>query len=248
MISKKEGHRLIEFIRTNGYQYGNLEGNTFLYKIIYCSEKVSLESCPVGLMDQINSFVDSGVFEKVDSLIYSKVKVIPFKDCWFFADSPTLSSTTEIMKELYISNNDGYYSYIGGDGQILASYLFSKFSKRRFLKGLDLFSGSGLIGLSLSRFVESYSAVEIDSRAYKWGKFNKKITQISNYTPYIGNMYDPVLDETPFDVITANPPYSIFPTEFSEKNNIPGNEMAGDYGIEFTIKIMDGLENSLSDN
>tara|TARA_B100000315_G_C14558041_1_gene579150 strand:- start:209 stop:1267 length:1059 start_codon:yes stop_codon:yes gene_type:complete len=248
MISIKEARKLTSFFASNEYSYDSLEKNEILYRIFNKSEEISVNDIPQELYHKLESFLDSKVLVKNNGHVSSVVKIIPFMDCWFFVDSPILASATDKMRELYISNVDGYYSYIGGDGLTLGNYATKYLSSNNNGILLDLCSGSGLLGISLSPYFNKVYGVEIDKRAYEWMSFNSKLNKVYNFSPLHGNLFEPVKENGPFDVIIGNPPYSFLPTKFVSDYNISRNEIAKDYGLEHTLRIVDNLDEYLGEN
>ena len=249
MISTKDGKNLIQLLEKQGYTSISLKTNSLLIRIFNWMEKVPLSQVPYDFLERFKKGLDAKILITDDEFLYSTLRAIPFRDCWFIVDSPSLASTDDSFG-VYYSNKEGMYGFIGGDGIQLCLHVLSSLSpKRKVKKGLDLCTGSGLIGITLSSFIDSVLAVDIDRGAYRWCSFNTELNERNNFEVFLGNLYEPVKDEGPFDIITANPSYSFFSPEVLEKYYIRNYEVGGgDYGLELVFKILDGLEDNLSSN
>jgi len=248
MISVKDGKRLIQFLENQGYTPTSFRENSLLVRLFNLMEKVPLSQIPYDSRERFKKELNTEMMITDDEFLYSTLRVIPFWDCWFIVDSPSLSSTDGGFG-VYYSNKEGMYGFIGGDGIQLCRHVLSSLSPKRKKKGLDLCTGSGLVGITLSSFIDSVLAVDIDRDAYRWCSFNTELNERNNFKVLLGNLYEPVKDEGPFDIITANPSYSFFSPEVMGKYYIRNHEVGGgDYGLELVSKIIDGLEDNLSSN
>lgn len=71
---------------------------------------------------------------------------------------------------------------------------------------LDMFSGSGFLGIKVAKFAKKVVCVDKSSQAVECIKNNVAINGLSEkITPLLGDLFDPLKDEK-YDVIIANPP------------------------------------------
>ncbi|MBX2809916.1 MAG: methyltransferase [Cellvibrionaceae bacterium] len=71
---------------------------------------------------------------------------------------------------------------------------------------LDLCTGSGIQGLSASRYAHKVNAVDINPRAMRFARFNAQLNGINNFEVISGDLYQAV-GHTQYDIILANPPF-----------------------------------------
>ena len=161
-------------------------------------------------------------------------------------DSPHIASTGGINH--FYSSKEGMYGFVGDDGLMLLNYIIKDMNTDRYQKGLDIGTGSGLIGISLTPWFDSIIGVDIEEPAITWAQLNKKINHVDRYFPCIGSFYEPVQGNGPFDFIVSNPSYSVYPPDFITKYQVQAHEISKDYGLEQVFKIIDGFTEHLAPN
>lgn len=82
-------------------------------------------------------------------------------------------------------------------------------SRRPARRGLDLCTGSGVLGILLARHVDHVVATDVAPRALGWAAFNAALNETS-LDLRLGSFLDPVADER-FDAVVANPPFVVGP-------------------------------------
>lgn len=82
--------------------------------------------------------------------------------------------------------------------------------EKRKLKILDIFAGSGFIGIAILKNIKNAKVdfVDIDARAIVQIKINLKLNQIpkNRYSIFQSNIFEKIKNQK-YDVILANPPY-----------------------------------------
>ncbi|WP_177171727.1 methyltransferase [Nitrosovibrio tenuis] len=111
---------------------------------------------------------------------------------------------------------------------------------RRFSRLLDLCTGSGVQGLSLSRHSEEAFCADINPRALAMVQANARLNKLKTIQTVHSDLFSNVSGR--FDCITANTPY--VPHPVGAQLPIGG----GDTGIEFTIRLLRELPDRLTDN
>lgn len=233
--------KLERILREHGYGREGTRTQRILVKFFRDGEGIEeaeFHGVLKGLIKNIN------VFQKKENLYYSTIKVLPFMNKLFFVDSPDIASTSGGAK--FYANRDGFYGYIGNDGLFLTRHVTSRMEGHRFGKVLDLCTGSGVVGISIAHVCDEVRGVDIDEKAVHWATINAEINGSTNYSAQVGDLYEPVRCQAPFDVVTANPPYGFFSSEAIEQYAIRPHEVGKHFGLEFVFRIIDGLADNLS--
>ena len=89
----------------------------------------------------------------------------------------------------------------------LSEYVLSDFADKNDLKALDIFAGSGAIGLALAKHSPQTQVTLSDkyTKAVKQIKTNAKLNKIENIEIVQSDVFDKI--DGRFDLILANPPY-----------------------------------------
>lgn len=110
---------------------------------------------------------------------------------------------------------------------------------------LDLCTGSGVIAVSLAKYIKNVHicAVDISSKALEIAKKNAQLNGVKNNIEFIeSNLFDKLKDKK-FDIIVSNPPYietDIIKTLSKDVQNEPKIALdGGKDGLDFYRKISD---------
>lgn len=243
MLKEQDAERLLEILKKADY------GNNFtvldspLSLLFYQSKEVDSSQLKDSFYEDL---LEKGILIREKDMVHSSVKVVFFRGNFFMVDSPYIASAGEINR--FHSNKEGKYSFIGDDGLMLLNYVIKNIKDDRYQKGLDIGTGSGLIGISLSPWFDSIVGVDIDAPAITWAQLNKKINHVEKYFTYEGSHYEPVKENGPFDFIISNPSFSFVPPDFIKKYQLQEHEISKDYGLEQVFKIIDGFSEHLTSN
>jgi HemK-related putative methylase len=107
---------------------------------------------------------------------------------------------------------------------------------------LDLFAGSGIIGLSATNKAEHVVLADINERAIAAIKHNAEINGIKNYEAVMSDIFKDIGDKK-FDVIYMNPPYLV--GKPNKNDDIDLALFGGRNGYEITLKAIKGLKTHL---
>ncbi len=110
-------------------------------------------------------------------------------------------------------------------------------------KVLDMFAGSGIIGLNAANRSEKVTFADINPNAIKAIKYNAKRNGIKNVECALSDLFSS-LSNRKFDVIYANPPYL---PEKKESKWINHALSGGKEGSELTIDLIHSLKAHLKD-
>jgi len=242
MITLEDGKKIIEFLKDINYSHDAALKAYPLSQLFYQSMMIPESS--FQSIDRFSEFLKKGILARDNGKIYATIRIVPFNNFYFIADSPFVASTS--TTERYFSNKENKYGYIGDDGMMLANYILPCLSGNFRKKGLDLCAGSGIVGIALSPLFDYMHAVDIDESAFKWAKLNAQLNNIRNYTPYVGDLYEPVKALGPFDAIFANPSYSFFPPEIMKKYQVKKHEVADEFGLELVLRVIEGFKEYLA--
>ena len=123
------------------------------------------------------------------------------------------------------------------------------------IKILDLCTGSGCVALATAKKIpNSYVfGTDISAKAVRYAKKNSSINKIKNAKFFCGELFGPVAEFSPFDVIIANPPYirtsDIQNLQPEIKDWEPANALdGGEDGLKFYREILSNVKKYLSKN
>ncbi|MCL5101568.1 MAG: methyltransferase [Candidatus Parvarchaeota archaeon] len=114
----------------------------------------------------------------------------------------------------------------------------------RYAKGdvLDLFAGSGIVGLSAAKKADNVVLADINENAIKSINRNAELNRITNYKAVKSNFFSK-LGGRRFDVIYMNPPY--LPGARREGDELDAATLGGENGYEITISAINELKRHL---
>ncbi|MCL4362213.1 MAG: methyltransferase [Candidatus Parvarchaeota archaeon] len=118
------------------------------------------------------------------------------------------------------------------------SFLLLRAVKYAYGEVLDMFAGSGIIGLNAAKKSERVTFVDINPNAIKAIKYNAKMNGIKNFECILSDLFSS-LDNRKFDVIYANPPYL---PEKKESKWVRHALSGGKEGSELTINLIHSLK------
>jgi len=243
MLKEQDAKRLLEILKEADYSSNFTVWDSPLSLLFYQSKGVDSSK----LEDSFYKYLlDKGILMQEKGMIYASVRVVCFGGNFFMVDSPHIASTGGISH--FHSNKEGMYGFVGDDGLMLLNYVIRGMKADRYQKGLDIGTGSGLIGISLLPWFDSIVGVDIMEPAITWAQLNKKINHVDRYFPCVGSHYEPVQGNGPFDFIVSNPSFSFFPPDFIRKYQVQEHEISKDYGLEQVFKIIDGFSEHLASN
>ena len=175
--------------------------------------------------DELKVLEETGVLLVTRDQVISKVRCYPVGGLYLLCDP---------------SRDQEDFVYIGWDSDLMVNIAAKYCKGRRFSRSLDLCTGSGVQGLSLSRQADEAICADINPRALEMVQANARLNKIEN----VRTMHSDLFSSIPgrFDCITANTPYVPHP----EGAQLPIG--GGDIGIEFTIRLLLELPKRLTDN
>lgn len=132
-------------------------------------------------------------------------------------DVKTIINNDKILKgKGYIKEKLGNYTYIISPDSFFqinskgAEILYDKILEYASFKGnervLDLYCGTGSIGIYINKYVKKVLGIEINESAVKDANFNKKENNLNNIDFICSDASD--ISDTYFDVIIVDPPRS----------------------------------------
>jgi len=243
MLKEHDAEQFIKILKKADYGTNFTVLDSPLSLLFYQSKKVENSL----LVDSFyKALFEMGILIREKDMVHSSVRVVFFRGNFFMVDSPYIASTGGINH--FHSNKEGKYGFVGDDGLMLLNYVIKNIKDDRYQKGLDIGTGSGLIGISLSPWFDSIVGVDIMAPAITWAQLNKKINHVDKYFPCEGSHYEPVKENGPFDFIISNPSFSFVPPDFIKKYQVQEHEISKDYGLEQVFKIIDGFSEHLTSN
>ena len=243
MLKEHDAERLLEILKEADYSKNFRVLDSQLSLLFYQSKGVDSSQLEDSFYEDL---LEKGILMQEKGMVYASVRVVFFEGNFFMVDSPHIASTGGISH--YHSNKDGMYGFVGDDGLMLINYVIRGMKADRYQNGLDIGTGSGLIGISLLPWIDSIIGVDIMEPAITWAQLNKKINHVDRYFPRVGSLYEPVQENGPFDFIVSNPSFSFSPPDFITKYKVQEHEISKDYGLEQVFKIIDGFSEHLTSN
>ena len=243
MLKEEDAELLLEILKEADYSKSFAVSDSLLSLLFYQSRGVDsaqLEGSYYG------DLLERRILIRENGVVYASVRVVFFRGNYFIVDSPYMASSGGVNH--FHSNKKGMYGYIGNDGLMLLNHMIVEIADEKYQNGLDIGTGSGLIGISLLPWINSIMGVDITEPAINWAKLNTRINHVEKYFPCVGNLYEPAQGKGPFDFIVSNPSYSFYPPEFVAKYQIRAYELSEDYGLEVVFKIIDGFKEHLTPN
>ena len=141
------------------------------------------------------------------------------------------------------------------DTEILVDKAIEYISKYNLKNMLDMCSGSGCIGISVSKNsdIEKVTLVDVSKEAINISKKNAKINNVETKINYINsNLFEKVSKENKFDIIVSNPPYiktnKLKDLDKSVKYEPKIALDGGVDGLKFYKKILNQSKNYLNNN
>ena len=137
------------------------------------------------------------------------------------------------------------------DTELMVDLVLNQFDKKSKLNILDLGTGSGVIGITLSKFYPNslITISDISPKALKVANKNIKKHKVSNVNSIESNWFSGFKEEKIFDLILTNPPYiakgDVHLTNL-EINYEPSNALvSANNGFSDIFKIIDSAANFL---
>ena len=137
------------------------------------------------------------------------------------------------------------------DTELMVDLVLNQFDKKSKLNILDLGTGSGVIGITLSKFYPNslITISDISPKALKVANKNIKKHKVSNVNSIESNWFVAFKEEKFFDLILTNPPYiakgDVHLTNL-EINYEPSNALvSANNGFSDIFKIIDSAANFL---
>lgn len=140
------------------------------------------------------------------------------------------------------------------DTEILVEEVINQYNKNeeREYKILDLCTGSGIVGISLAKYIKNCEVVcaDISKKALEIAEKNAKNNNVDNIKFMYSNMFSNIKDK--FDIIVSNPPYikrKVIEELEKEVQNEPHIALDGGIdGLDFYKIIANQAYNYLNEN
>ena len=178
--------------------------------------------------------------ELISSILKKRIKREPlayiFKEWDFYGETFYLDKNSLIPRQ---------------DTELIVDLVLNQFDKKSKLNILDLGTGSGVIGITLSKFYSNslITISDISPKALKVANKNIKKHKVSNVNSIESNWFSGFKEEKIFDLILTNPPYiakgDVHLTNL-EINYEPSNALvSANNGFSDIFKIIDSAANFL---
>ena len=176
----------------------------------------------------------------ISSILKKRIKREPlayiFKEWDFYGETFYLDKNSLIPRQ---------------DTELMVDLVLNQFDKNSKLNILDLGTGSGVIGITLSKFYPNslITISDISPKALKVANKNIKKHKVSNVNSIESNWFSAFKEEENFDLILTNPPYiakgDVHLTNL-EINYEPSNALvSANNGFSDIFKIIDSAANFL---
>ena len=186
------------------------------------------------------TYIEKTQEELISSILKKRIKREPlayiFKEWDFYGETFYLDKNSLIPRQ---------------DTELMVDLVLNQFDKKSKLNILDLGTGSGVIGITLSKFYPNslITISDISPKALKVANKNIKKHKVSNVNSIESNWFVAFKEEKFFDLILTNPPYiakgDVHLTNL-EINYEPSNALvSANNGFSDIFKIIDSAANFL---
>jgi release factor glutamine methyltransferase len=110
---------------------------------------------------------------------------------------------------------------------------------RRFGRGLDLCTGSGVQGLSMSDASDEVVLGDVNPRALAYARANARANGVINTKTVLSDVFSKI--EGRFDIVTANTPFLLLPDGSKALSGYGGH-----LGMEVELRLYEGLDERLN--
>lgn len=197
-----------------------------LFDLFFFHRSVSLDRAHAIIdPDSLQILMESGILALSNDEVRSMVRCYPVGGKYFICDP---------------SRDQSDFVYIGWDSDLMVDIAAKYCGSKRFSRLLDLCTGSGVQGLSLSPYSEEVFCADINPRALAMVQANARLNNLKAIQTVHSDLFSSISGR--FDCITANTPYVPYPV--GAQLPIGG----GDTGIEFTFRLLRELPDRLADN
>ncbi len=212
-------------LKTNEIENPNLKSRLLMQYILNKSRQYLL----VHDNEQLDKIQESQYFNNIEKLITGT----PLQH---------ITHSQEFMKmNFYVDEN---VLIPRPDTEILVEESVKIAKKIGAKKILDLCTGSGVIAISIAKYIEKseITAIDISAEALRVAKLNAKNNEVENKITFIkSDLFDNIKKEK-YDMIVSNPPYikkDIIRTLNKEVQKEPNIALDGGYdGLDFYRKII----------
>lgn len=177
-----------------------------------------IKSLEKFILDTENS-IDKIIIKKANNiLLYIKGKIETNKLINYFDDINIVVNDKCILNNDYIIDkifnkkfkvsSESFYQVNSKQIENLYSLVIKNIKNMDYNKALDLYCGTGTIGIIISDYVKEVIGIEVSKSSYRDALENKKINNINNIKFINGKVEDYIDDFKNVDVVIVDPPRS----------------------------------------
>lgn len=177
--------------RLNDYFDSNEEINSIVIKVTSLNEVMIIIKGNIDKDRFISNYSDINSIYLNNDLIYGK------------------KSITEVINDLYFEvYPDSFFQINYNNMKEMYNKVINFYKENSGLNVLDLYCGTGTIGMLIAKYCNSVIGVEVNSDAIKSANLCKDKNNISNISFYLGKVEDKIDDFKDIDSIVVDPPRS----------------------------------------
>jgi len=203
-----------------------------LFRLLTVGQRIDADRAGRELPAMLLQSLDrAGITQEQDGALFARLRVVPMFGLFLLADFPSARKT---LGKAYVQ--------LGLDSAQLAAMVIA--DARGGSRALDVCTGGGIQALLLARRYDQVEGTDINPRAVAMARANAALNGLDDRVEFrVADLFDGCTGQ--YDMVAANPPFMFLPPE-AARTNLTGD--GGTFGIEITLRILDGLPSRLPED
>jgi SAM-dependent methyltransferase len=176
----------------------------------------------------VDRLIEIGMLTRSPAGYISCLRFVPCSSRLYISDGPDQSIPRMV--------------WLGKDTLLLLKAMRKQFNGRRFARGLEIGSGTGLLTIELAQYCDDTVGVDINPRAVTCGTINQRINNVKNVEFRLSDAFENAPGT--FDVVIGNVPFVFVPPEMRATSlHCHGGD---DYGVDLQLRVLAELDTKLT--